>query len=125
MQKRADDKTIKHIIKKVLEKNRIIESRRLLLEIVNEELNSMGMRGTGYERLRRIASGMKNVKIETRNVRGDMPEKCPVCGNDVRDILSRNLEGEEVVVGRSCKRCGYRGSNGKWRVGKYTFLWVE
>lgn len=86
-------------------------SQEALLGAVRRELRrSDPALRVGARRLRRLllASGLARFRI-TYSSRTDRRPlvNCPVCGEPLRRVVNRTLEGDRVVLGYACGRCGY------------------
>ncbi len=106
-----DDDTLADALFMVLHRHSPIRSQALLAELVSRELarEDPRYRASG-ERLRRLAvsRGLAELDISYRDAEGeDAPESCPVCRAKLKTVANRTLCGEDTVIGRRCRRCGF------------------
>jgi C4-type Zn-finger protein len=61
--------------------------------------------------MRQVLLDEPGVRIEVRytekTTRRALNNRCPVCRSALRAIRNRTLEGDRVVLGYRCGRCGY------------------
>lgn len=65
----------------------------------------------GAARLKRIVACSKSIRMEiiTRDTDEDVKKPvCMVCGGRMEPEMNRTLDGDVVVLGYVCTRCGYR-----------------
>jgi hypothetical protein len=86
-------------------------SQAALLEAVRRELGrSDPTRRVGARRLRRLLldAGRARLRIAYAERADRRPLGwCPVCGESLKAVVNRTLEGDRVVLGHACRRCGY------------------
>lgn len=64
----------------------------------------------GARRLRRLLVDAGDVRLRvTFSERLDRRPlvACPVCGDRLRSVVNQTLDGDTVVLGHACRRCGY------------------
>ncbi len=64
----------------------------------------------GGWRLRRLVLGSPGIRVDVRYAERATRRplsSCPVCGAPIAPIRNRTLEGDRVVLGYRCTRCGY------------------
>jgi len=65
----------------------------------------------GGRRLRRLLIDAAAVRIAIRYAPRPDDERpvtaCPVCGDAVRPIRNRTIDGDRIVLGYTCRRCPY------------------
>jgi len=108
----SDEQVIK-ALKKVFAKVHIVSSQSRLKVLVDKELNidkKKVKKGVSASRLRNIAISSDFIKLEIHSREGD-PKKiltrCPVCGNNLKNVKNLTIWGGKVTIEFSCKKCGY------------------
>jgi predicted Zn-ribbon and HTH transcriptional regulator len=112
---------VKFVVKSALHR-KSAGSQEELVGMVNRELRKVDAEYsiTG-KRLRDVVSGMKEVRMTVNTRKGKKPGKCPSCNSVLTKKFDRNLKGRNVLSSLHCRRCGYRGHDGRWTPGRYTF----
>ncbi|HYK92645.1 MAG TPA: hypothetical protein VEY07_01210 [Thermoplasmata archaeon] len=86
-------------------------TQQALLTAVRRELvRSDPALRIGPRRLRRLLldSGLARLRVDYSERQDRRPlERCPVCGDSLRRVVNRTLEGDRVVLGYACSRCAY------------------
>ncbi len=112
---------VKFVVKSALHR-RSADSQEELVEILNRELRKVDAEySISGKRLRKIVSGMDDVRMTVNTRKGRRPDRCPSCGSLLSRKFNRNLKGRNVLIGLRCRRCGYNGHDGRWTPGRYTF----
>ena len=105
------DRQIKQILKRVLNKNKIISSQRLLRELVLKELDKIKpSAGLSSERLRRIAANSVFITLEIHTREGKtrrFKTNCPVCNTPLKRVRNQTIWGGVVTLEFRCPVCGY------------------
>lgn len=120
-----DDGLVVDAIANVLLRNKTVVSQREMCKLVMEELNryaEVPYKVSG-ERIRRISidNNLVSLCIQYREGDSELPDVCPVCNGELQPVVNSTLYGDETIIMKKCKSCGYT-ANGRLSVpGKYTF----
>ncbi len=121
----ASDEDIESALKKVLKKNRSINTQVKLKKLVTEELNTKKKKyGISPKRLRNIAINSNFATIEIHSREGDPKKsmnKCPVCGKKLTKVKNQTIWGGKVTIEFRCKNCGYWTGKKKRIPNRYVF----
>ncbi len=119
--RRPKEEVVKFLVRGILN-SRPVESQGELSGLVNAELRrgDSDFTITG-KRLRLIAIRMPRVRVLVSLKKGRIPKRCPCCFSGTGKIYAKNLKGKSILVGLKCRRCSYRGSEGKWVPRRYGF----
>ncbi len=107
---------VETVLKRRLSVNSLKELKDLVLE---ELLKKDRMFRLSENRLRKILAEIKGLKI----VGGFKNKNCPICGSELYPVKVRNLKGDFFTIGFHCKKCGFRGLEGK--IIRYKFVYVR
>lgn len=111
---------VKFVIKSVIKKQKI-NSQSELAKILKEELKKADKSYTiSAKRARKIALESE-VKVKIKTKVGKIPDNCPCCNSKLEKVYTRNLAGKKILLKLICKKCEYKGLNGKWIPRKYEF----
>ncbi len=119
--KRSKDEDVQKAVLQILRKRGHIESLRELKMLVEDQLD-VGITG---KRLVKIVKNIPNVKIRihTReDKKGEEITICPVCGNPLKKIFVKSLDGKKVFVGLKCEKCGFESKTKSFKPSRYEFL---
>jgi len=115
---------VERIISQKLKERGTVRSQQELGKIVEKELKEIDDSfQISPERTRRIALHIPKVEVtvETRKSSTEKPEHCPVCGEELKSLYAKNLEGEETEVGFQCENCSYHGDVETFMPMRYKF----
>ena len=119
------DNQIEVALKKILNKNRTIQSQKKLKQLIVKELNSKKKTfGVSESRLRKIAINSNFVKLEIHSREGDpsrLLAKCPVCGSTLKRVKNLTIWGGEVTIEFNCSNCSYWTGKKKRIPTRYVF----
>ncbi|RLF39600.1 MAG: hypothetical protein DRN12_06750 [Thermoplasmata archaeon] len=105
------DRQVKQILKRVLNKNKVISSQKLLRDLVLRELERIKPNaGLSKERLRRIAANSVFISLEIHAREGKTRKfqtNCPVCNTTLKRIRNQTIWGGVVTLEFRCPLCGY------------------
>ena len=112
---------VKFVVKSAL-RRRTANSQEELVGMVSSELRKVDpMYTIAGKRLRSIIVTMPEVKMSVSVRKGAMRQRCPSCGSGLKKAYTMNLKGRKVLDNMKCAKCGYRGHDGRWEPGKYSF----
>lgn len=110
----------------ILEEYGIVSSLKMLTKLVNMRARTENSRWRiGPQRLRKIVALSKKVEIDVitketgERLEGDV--RCMICGEQMQPEMNRTLDGDTVVLGYTCRNCGYRTGVEKKAALRYTF----
>jgi hypothetical protein len=119
-----DDGKVAEAVFSVMYRHPQVRSQREMTELVLYELNKNGgdYRISGA-RIRRIAleKGLLELSISYNSAEGNPPSECPVCGENLKSIMNKTLDGGEIEVYRKCTKCPYTVGTANRVPGRYTF----
>ncbi len=117
------EEVVKEAVSKVLQERKEVRSQVLFHELVLRELREIDERyAISGERLRRIVVGMQGAKILVEKMRSKREAKrCYVCGGELLPTKTKNLLGDEVLLGKRCKRCGFHTERENFVPRRYVF----
>ena len=119
------DELVETALKKVLKKNRTVQSQKKLKHLIIKELDTKKKTfGVSEGRLRKIAINSNFVKLEIHSREGDpkrLLAKCPVCESSLKRVKNLTIWGGEVTIEFSCLNCGYWTGKKKRIPTRYVF----
>ncbi|MCD6403175.1 MAG: hypothetical protein J7K98_02510 [Candidatus Aenigmarchaeota archaeon] len=122
------EQTVKELIKKVVKERIYVETQEKLCELVLKELRKINkdyvLTPTRVKSLALKIDGIE-IKVRTRKLSGEKPEKCPVCGGSLEPVYEKNLVDKRVLIGYKCNVCGYRSSIDAFSPLRYSFFWKK
>ena len=105
------DEQVKKALKKIFSKHRTINSQIRLKILVEKELKTKNKNyGVSCTRLRNIAINSEYIKLDIHTRDGNPHKtmnKCPVCGNNLKNVKNLTIWGGEVTIEFRCRNCGY------------------
>ena len=105
------DEQVKKALKKIFSKHRTINSQIRLKILVEKELKTKNKNyGVSCTRLRNIAINSEYIKLDIHTRDGNPHKtmnKCPVCGNNLKNVKNLTIWGGEVTIEFRCGNCGY------------------
>jgi hypothetical protein len=117
------EEVIQFIIRKVIRKQREVNSQRELAELVNKNLRMVEPHYTiSPRRVRLISIRLPDVKVKVQTKRGKIRKKCPSCLHSLKRVYTKNLKGKRILFKLVCPKCSYQGLNGKWVPRRYSFV---
>jgi hypothetical protein len=122
MYKIPKNEEIAEAIRRVLKKNKEVNSQALFHELVLKELKRESPYYTASsERIRKTAAlGGVRIFVEKRKSSKEA-KTCFVCGGELQTLKVKNLLGEEASAGKKCKVCGFRMDKSQLVPRRYTF----
>jgi hypothetical protein len=119
--KRPKDDVVKFVIKEVI-RNRKVRTQTELARLSSDMLKqgSRESRITG-RRARALALQMPDVKVSVETKHGSVPSACPCCSGRLKKSFTKDLSGNDILVGLSCTKCSYIGSDNRWIPRRYEF----
>lgn len=119
--RRPKEEVVKFLIREVLN-SRPVGSQEELSGLVRAGLRKgdPGLAITG-KRTRIVALGTPGVRVSVSLRKGKVPKGCPCCFSGLRKVYTKNLKGKNILVELRCRRCSYRGSEGRWVPRRYGF----
>ncbi|MBS3749705.1 MAG: hypothetical protein KGY65_05410 [Candidatus Thermoplasmatota archaeon] len=123
------DEQVTSALRRVMNKARIVQSQRVLHELVLDELQqkNKSFRVTP-KRLRLLALNQGFVDVEIHSREGD-PKKtlhrCPVCHHQLKRVRNLTIWGGVVTIELRCPHCGYWTGKKKRIPTRYVFHYVK
>jgi hypothetical protein len=123
------DEQVLAALRRVMSKARIVQSQRVLHELVSEELQQKNKQySVTQKRLRLLALNQPFVKVEIHSREGN-PKKtlhrCPVCHHQLKRVRNLTIWGGMVTIELRCPHCGYWTGKKKRIPTRYVFHYVE
>jgi len=119
------DEQVQKALKKIFTKHRTINSQLKLKNLVEKELKTKNKNyGVSNSRLRNIAINSHFIKLDIHSREGDPHKtmnKCPVCGNNLKNVKNLTIWGGEVTIEFRCGNCGYWTGKKKRIPTRYVF----
>ncbi|MEE9474101.1 MAG: hypothetical protein V3V36_00350 [Candidatus Hydrothermarchaeaceae archaeon] len=122
MYKIPKNEEIADAIRRVLKRNKEVNSQVLFHKLVLKELKRKSPYYTASsERIKKTAA-LEGVKIFVEKRKSSKEAKtCFICGGALETLRVKNLLGEEASAGKKCKVCGFRMDRGNLVPRRYTF----
>lgn len=119
------DEEVLSALRRVMKKAHIVQSQRLLTDLVTEELQKKQKTfGLTPQRLRLLALQSSLVHVEIYSREGD-PKKtmhrCPVCHHSLKRVKNLTIWGGVVTIELQCPRCKYWTGKKKQIPTRYIF----
>lgn len=123
------DELVLNALRRVIVKARIVQSQRVLHELVSAELQRKNNQySVTQKRLRLLALNQPFVKVEIHSREGN-PKKtlhrCPVCHHQLKRVRNLTIWGGMVTIELRCPHCGYWTGKKKRIPTRYVFHYVE
>lgn len=118
-----DGEMVTKAISEVLDEHREVFSQDSFHQMVQSKLRMDDKKyRVSAERLRRVASTMKNVGIRVVKMRSRLePKECFICSGELASFESVDLFGGRTPLGKRCKRCGFEMEKGRLAPRRYVF----
>ncbi len=122
MYKIPKNEEIADAIRRVLKRNKEVNSQVLFHKLVLKELKRKSPYYTASsERIKKTAA-LEGVKIFVEKRKSPKEAKtCFICGGALETLKTKNLLGEEVSTGKKCKVCGFKMDRENLVPRRYTF----
>lgn len=105
-----DEDRLLEAIEEALTRHPFVESQRALGEHVRRVLHreDPDLRASD-RRIRELAvdEGLVEVRVRTGTTDEPAREACPVCGEELDQVVNQTLDGGKTVVGTRCPLCPY------------------
>lgn len=123
MYKIPEEDEVKKSILNVMEKHKEINSQETFLKLVLKELLKIDKEYViSTDRVKKIASKQEEIGVHVDKKRSKRKaKKCFICGGELGNIKSRDLEGKETFIGKRCKDCGFELDREKLSPRRYIF----
>jgi len=123
------DELVLNALRRVIVKARIVQSQRVLHELVSAELQQKNKKySVTQKRLRLLALNQPFVKVEIHSREGN-PKKtlhrCPVCHHQLKRVRNLTIWGGMVTIELRCPHCGYWTGKKKRIPTRYVFHYAE